>query len=91
MTDYTPTTETVRERFADGFPRAGYIQALEDFDRWLAAHDAEVLRKAAAEFPCDDEALTMFELALVRSNAGHYLRDRADLIEAAVKREGADQ
>lgn len=53
MTDYTPTTETVRERFADGFPRAGYIQALEDFDRWLAAHDAEVRAAAlreAAEF-----------------------------------------
>lgn len=42
MSDYTPTTETVRERFADGFPRFGYSQALADFDRWLAAHDAEV-------------------------------------------------
>lgn len=51
MSDYTPTTETVRERFADGFPRAGYIQALEDFDRWLAAHDAEVRAGVVAEEP----------------------------------------
>ena len=39
MSDYTPTTATVRERFADGFG-LNYARALEDFDRWIAAHDA---------------------------------------------------
>jgi rubrerythrin len=41
MTDYTPTTDEVRQ---------AYIWDEEDaaeFDRWLAAHDKEVLDKAA--------------------------------------------
>lgn len=39
MSDYTPTTEQVREQYADAslFPGlAGY-----NFDRWLAAHDEQ--------------------------------------------------
>src|SRR5690606_1655829 len=35
----TPTTETVRDCFVDG--AAGEFIG-EDFDRWLAAHDAEL-------------------------------------------------
>ena len=46
--DYTPTTATVRERFADGFG-LNYARALEDFDRWLAAHDAEKRAEWEAE------------------------------------------
>ena len=45
MSDYAPTIATIRERFADGFG-LNYALALEDFDRWLAAHDAEVTAKA---------------------------------------------
>lgn len=41
---YTPTTEEVREEFwaASGQPRRGGA-AFAEFDRWLAAHDAQVL------------------------------------------------
>lgn len=45
--DYTPTTEQIRERYEDGFD--DYVTGLEDFDRWLAAHDAEVRVAALAE------------------------------------------
>lgn len=48
MIDYTPTTATVRERFADGFG-LNYARALEDFDRWIAAHDAEKRAEWEAE------------------------------------------
>ncbi|MBT2484821.1 MULTISPECIES: hypothetical protein [unclassified Microbacterium] len=40
MAEHTLTTETIRERFADAY--GNYANGLEDFDRWLAAHDAEV-------------------------------------------------
>lgn len=54
MTEYTPTTEEVREDFA--FPwspeqigdRPARVAA---FDRWLAAHDAEVRAGVVAEEP----------------------------------------
>lgn len=45
---YTPTTEEMRERYqdwADEFSLAASPGA--DFDRWLVAHDAQVLRDAA--------------------------------------------
>lgn len=45
MSDYTPTTEEIRERWMnfDGGPDA--TDAAE-FDRWLHAHDAEVSGRA---------------------------------------------
>lgn len=74
MSEYTPTTETVRERFADRFPRAGYSQALADFDRWLAAHDAEVRAQADAEIRTFREQyiprLTAAEAELAEVRAG---------------------
>lgn len=38
MSDYTPTTEEVREQYwvASGDPRRG-SEAWEEFDRWLAS------------------------------------------------------
>ena len=48
MSEYTPTTEEVRERFIDGFPIDTWAVSREecgqDFDRWKA----EVERAAAA-------------------------------------------
>jgi hypothetical protein len=42
MTDYT-TTEQIRNGFAAGaYTDAGVDRRLENFDRWLAARDAEV-------------------------------------------------
>lgn len=46
-----PTTAEVRERFIDGFPMDTWAvsraECGQDFDRWLAAHDAQVLHDAA--------------------------------------------
>jgi hypothetical protein len=63
MSDYTPTTEQLRDKYAQhaltsrGWP-GGWVgervdrEAREEFDRWLAEHDAQVradaLREAAA-------------------------------------------
>lgn len=48
---YTPSVEEVRERFVDGFPIDTWLISREqcgtDFDRWLAAHDAQVRRDQA--------------------------------------------
>lgn len=55
MTDYTPTTENVRNSYAGWADVQGReddlykTRALErEFDRWLAAHDREVAAKASA-------------------------------------------
>ena len=53
MSDYTPTTEEVREDYALGRNEvvgAGwYDQHRAEFDRWLAAHDAEKRAEWEAE------------------------------------------
>ena len=52
MSEYTPTTEEVREyiRAADRVTAhmfAGSADSVEAFDRWLAAHDADVRAESA--------------------------------------------
>ena len=45
MSDYTPTTDEVRDRYAWGRSDVGYVsydEAEAEFDLWLAAHDATV-------------------------------------------------
>ena len=42
MTEYTPTTEYVRQGYLFGFIKEQREEAASVFDRWLAAHDAEV-------------------------------------------------
>lgn len=58
MSDYTPTTENIREQvgclaidnheynYSDYRQNRKYLRAVEAFDRWLAVHDAEVLAAA---------------------------------------------
>ena len=50
--DHTPTTEEIRQRYENGFD--DYETGLEDFDRWLAAHDAEKRAEWEAEQEVDD-------------------------------------
>ena len=47
MSKYTPTTEDVRD-FLRQQAAVGFIadERVEQFDRWLAAHDAEVYQRA---------------------------------------------
>ena len=50
MTDYTPTTEEVRGHFiygVDDLSATNTEARTAEFDRWLAAHDAEVREQAA--------------------------------------------
>lgn len=42
MSDYTPTTDRVREAYARGVEFRTLEQTRAEFDRWLAQHDAEV-------------------------------------------------
>ena len=62
MSEYTPSTGEVREQYARG-ARGGYggsaeagahrhVNEQNRFDRWLAAHDAEVRAEADKPAPC---------------------------------------
>lgn len=72
MSDYTPTTEEVREDYALGRNEvvgAGwYDQHRAEFDRWLAAHDAEVASKAW------DEGVSVALNHAIRNEDGVTLR-----------------
>lgn len=50
MSEYTPTTEQIRATYADG-ESEGTPEDYAEFDRWLAAHDAEVRAQVVAEEP----------------------------------------
>ena len=50
MSEYTPTTEQIRATYAAG-ESEGTPEDYAEFDRWLAAHDAEVRAGAVAEEP----------------------------------------
>jgi hypothetical protein len=60
MTDYTPTTDEVRDWYGDDVTdadRAWELAKRAEFDRWLAAHDKEVLDRAVErvqELGCND-------------------------------------
>ena len=75
---YTPTTESVRERYvaACDSPIAG-MNALygQDFDRWLAAHDAEIRAERVAP---DREAI----VAVIDSTVSMPLSSRLVLADA---------
>ena len=78
MSEYTPTTAEVRERFVDGFPMDTWALARDecalDFDRWLAEHDrrhaVKALRDAAGQIDASD--------------AVRWLRAEAARLEAAL-------
>jgi hypothetical protein len=66
MSEYTPTTEEMRALYTaerldgphlDGFPAPTIQQAEAEFDRWLAAHDADVRAGVVAEEPTAHDLL----------------------------------
>ena len=72
MSDFTPTTPMIRTGYMrDGRERK---QRADEFDRWLAAHDAELREQIAAEIEADpkstflagrvETSLTSHELAI---------------------------
>lgn len=51
MSEYTPDTEAVRDAYASFWerrygPAVWYERCQDEFDRWLAQHDAEVRAQA---------------------------------------------
>ena len=42
MSDYTPTTANIRSGYASCAPNRDVVTLALGFDRWLAAHDAEI-------------------------------------------------
>lgn len=72
MSNFTPTTPMIRTGYMrDGRERK---QRADEFDRWLAAHDAELREQIAAEIEADpkstflagraETSLTSHELAI---------------------------
>lgn len=66
MNNYTPTTEQVRRNYVEGmnafYGDRGEEDYREQFDRWLAAHDAEVRAGFVAEEPEWEYGVTHVEL-----------------------------
>ena len=94
MSDYTPTTEDVRHAYVSARSEeefaASYLSQFEpEFDRWLAAHDAEVAAQALRDAADEMEAM-LGEHGPGNRNTGYgqaglallaRIRDRADRIE----------
>ena len=78
MSDYTPTTEAVRAKYARGTRSDGthaqFVKWQKEFDRWLAAHDAEVLATAALHRPAQTKP-TDIQFAARRSGKSQALID----------------
>jgi len=101
MSEYIPTEARICIDFCNAATKRarpdGSFMSMEDadaaFSRWLAAHDAAVLRAAATEL---DESIHHLnpanpsELAYINCTRidARLLRDRADRAEVPVKQEG---
>jgi len=60
VTEYTPTTDEVRDYYAIGVDEAlGRTSGESEFDRWLAEHDKEVLDKAVERIQESKPELSM--------------------------------
>jgi hypothetical protein len=85
MNDYTPITDAVRTVYAIGHGRHTDEQEDardENFGRWLAAHDADVARKALLGW-ADYQEQTLVNFAYVVDDEG-LVRGRAPHAEHGV-------
>ena len=98
MSAYTPTTATIRAEYAGRVEawemtyaeqEAARAEEVVEFDRWLAAHDAQVAAQALREAADEMEAM-LGEHGPGNRNTGYgqaglallaRIRDRADRIE----------
>lgn len=85
MREYVPTTGQVRGFWAsDGKHQPAaksydYIEAADEFDRWLAKHDRDVKAEAleeAASSPIPREVLTNGTRAWLRARAAEYRKGK---------------
>jgi hypothetical protein len=80
MSDYTPSTDQVREGYAYTSRGNGEDRVLhfETFDRWLAKHDAEVAATALEEFARKAQQDAVDQLGMIG-----FARVPLDLLHAA--------
>lgn len=86
MSEYTPTTGNVRSVFAYAGAGQSERRRREAFDRWLAAHDAEVAARTLRE--AADAHLSEYG-TWGGASQGAWLRARADQIEIETKEQGS--
>ena len=72
MSDDDPTTDDMREQYVAGAMVTGFAysrrEAREDFGRWLAAHDAELRERIAAEIVGEAKATARATRHLLESS-----------------------
>lgn len=78
------TTEDVRDAY--GWYLGGHTlqydpSGEEDFDRWLAEHDAQVAAKALRGAAADMQDIFLVQRSLLQGTTYEWLRERADRIE----------
>lgn len=86
MSDYTPTTEAIRGRIIQRGIGCGFY-GLEEFDRWLTAHDAEKraeweAEQGETEYIVRDHYGGLWTLTSSLDEARHYvLREPGTVME----------
>ncbi|MBZ2197252.1 DNA -binding domain-containing protein [Occultella gossypii] len=78
MSEYVPNADDVRESYAIAQPRKHMRQSRAEFDRWLAAHDAEVAEKALREYAeaaGENESIDNWTAAEVRQDVEAWISD----------------
>lgn len=84
---YTPTTEDVREAYAGyAWLGPGRSDVTPEFERWLAAHDAQVGANALYD-AADDWAANPDSWGDNEKDYRNELRDRADRIAGGTSHE----
>ena len=93
MGEYTPTTETIRNNYSSPWHETSEFtseQASEEFDRWLAAHDAEARAEAESD-PAKDERMVRYmamATPLGYQSALTVVQEMTKLIDAETRARG---
>ena len=98
MSDYTPTTDEVREVWQydqqevdmEGWVTVSFDEAGQSFDRWLTAHDAEVVEHTthARPLPTRDEiARAIYDALSGKYGDFNMPHDAADAVLSLLKGE----
>ena len=82
MSEYTPTTDAVGANYALNMYRVGPkdIDPYAAFDRWLAAHDAEIREQVAREIEALHVPIAATERQAIRNGA---ITDAAKIARAS--------
>ncbi|MTE24851.1 hypothetical protein [Microbacterium sp. ZXX196] len=87
MAEFTPTTDEIEARWMEGFEgdagasKADRLERYDQFQRWLAEHDAKVRADALREAHADLQAYTDAGAPFGHRPVEDFLLSRADHIE----------